>query len=146
MALPRSENWHPSDKPRGAGHGFKYGRSFLLHLYAALAEKERRQIAERTRAALALRKTQGTKLGIPTNASQAAASGREAQTNTADRFAEVIMPIISSLQTSGVTSRRGIANALNCRAIRMRNPLDRQETDVTLIRFAAASGALGMAR
>ena len=28
----------------------------------------------------------------------------------------------------------------------MRNPLDRQETDVTLIRFAAASGALGMAR
>jgi hypothetical protein len=56
------------------------------------------------------------------------------------------MPIISSLQKSGVTSRRGIANAPNCRAIRMRNPLDRQETDVTLIRFAAASGALGMAR
>ena len=30
--------------------------SFMLHLYAALAEKERRLIAERTRAALAVRK------------------------------------------------------------------------------------------
>ena len=32
------------------------------------------------------------------------------------------------------------------RVRRLRNPLDRQETDVTSIRFAAASGALGMAR
>ena|SRR5205085_725482 len=31
----------------------------MLHLYAALAEKERRLIAERTRAALAARKAQG---------------------------------------------------------------------------------------
>src|SRR6185295_12371097 len=36
---------------------------FMLHLYAALAEKERRQISERTRAALAARKERGTKLG-----------------------------------------------------------------------------------
>jgi DNA invertase Pin-like site-specific DNA recombinase len=32
---------------------------FMLHLYAALAEKERRLIAERTKAALAARKAQG---------------------------------------------------------------------------------------
>ena len=44
---------------------------FMLHLYAALAEKERRQISERNRAALASRKLQGTKLGNPTNAGQA---------------------------------------------------------------------------
>ena len=50
---------------------------FMLHLYAALAEKERRQISERTRAALASRKLQGTKLGNPTSAGQAAAAGRE---------------------------------------------------------------------
>jgi DNA invertase Pin-like site-specific DNA recombinase len=32
---------------------------FMLHLFAALAEKERRLIAERTKAALAVRKTSG---------------------------------------------------------------------------------------
>ena len=36
---------------------------FMLHLYAALAEKERRLISERTRSALAQRKAQGAKLG-----------------------------------------------------------------------------------
>ena len=41
---------------------------FMLHLYAALAEKERRLISERTRAALSSRKAGGKKLGNPTNA------------------------------------------------------------------------------
>ena len=36
----------------------------MLHLYAALAEKERRLISERTRAALAVRKASGSKLAI----------------------------------------------------------------------------------
>ena len=36
------------------------------------------------------------------------------------------MPIISSLQKSGVTSRRGIANALNCLAIRTARGCDCQ--------------------
>src|SRR3954452_10242008 len=40
---------------------------FMLHLYAALAEKERRLISERTKAALAIRKASGTKLGNPSN-------------------------------------------------------------------------------
>src|SRR6478735_2088837 len=51
---------------------------FMLHLYAALAEKERRQISERTRAALAARKERGAKLGNPRSASEAAAAGRQA--------------------------------------------------------------------
>lgn len=38
---------------------------FMLQLYAALAEKERRLISERTRAALASRKTTGIKFGQP---------------------------------------------------------------------------------
>ncbi len=41
---------------------------FMLHIYAALAEKERRMISERTRAALQARKKQGAKLGNPTAA------------------------------------------------------------------------------
>src|SRR5215218_8020403 len=88
---------------------------FMLHLYAALAEKERRQISERTRSALASRKLQGTKLGNQTNAGLAAAAGRDIQPRTADRFAETIMPIIESLQRSGIGSLRGIAVALNNR-------------------------------
>ena len=46
---------------------------FMLHLYAALAEKERRLISERTKAALAARKAQGAKLG---NQAECRASSR----------------------------------------------------------------------
>src|SRR5260370_6499832 len=40
---------------------------FMLHLYAALAEKERRLISERTQAALAIRKASGGQPGHPIN-------------------------------------------------------------------------------
>ena len=36
---------------------------FMLHIYVALAEKERSMIADRTRAALAAKKAQGAELG-----------------------------------------------------------------------------------
>jgi len=48
---------------------------FMLHLYAALAEKERRLISERTRAALAAKKEQGARLGNPTNIAGLAKQG-----------------------------------------------------------------------
>ena len=51
---------------------------FMLHLYAALAEKERALISERTRAALASKKAQGAKLGNRTNLPQAGAKGADA--------------------------------------------------------------------
>jgi DNA invertase Pin-like site-specific DNA recombinase len=91
---------------------------FMLHLYAALAEKEQRQIAERTRAALAARKSQGTKLGNRSNPGPAAAAGREAQVKSAARFAETLLPIVAALQKARITSLRGIAIALNSRGIR----------------------------
>src|SRR5258708_15398881 len=69
---------------------------FMLHLYAALAEKERRLIGERTRSALAARKAQGAKLGNPRNARAAAAAGRQVQIADADRFAANILAIVNS--------------------------------------------------
>ena len=46
---------------------------FILHLYAALSEKERRMIRERTRIALAVKKANGAKLGNRTNMAEARA-------------------------------------------------------------------------
>ncbi len=48
---------------------------FMLHLYAALAEKERRLIAERTRAALASQKSRWSGLGDPRDLDEAGALG-----------------------------------------------------------------------
>jgi hypothetical protein len=70
------------------------------------------------------------KLGNPTNARQAAAVGRGAQTRTADRFAQTVMPVIASLQKSGITSLRGIANALNGRGVRTTRGCDWQVSSV----------------
>src|SRR3954468_24424748 len=91
---------------------------FMLHLYAALAEKERRLIGERTRSALAARRTQGAKLGNPRNASAAAAAGRAVQVAEADQFAANVLPIVNSVRATGVTDLRGIAQALNDRGVR----------------------------
>jgi DNA invertase Pin-like site-specific DNA recombinase len=91
---------------------------FMLHLYAALAEKERRLIGERTRLALAARKAQGVKLGNPRSAVIAAANGRRVQVADADAFASNIMPIVETVRSSGVTDLRGIAAALNARGVR----------------------------
>jgi DNA invertase Pin-like site-specific DNA recombinase len=91
---------------------------FMLHLYAALAEKERRLIGERTKAALAERKGCGAKLGNPRNAREAAAIGRQSLIAEAGAFATNVMPIITSLSENGVRDLRGIAAALNDRGVR----------------------------
>ena len=91
---------------------------FMLDLYAALAEKERRVIGERTRSALAARKAQGARLGNPSNASAAAAAGHAVQVADADQFAANVLPIVNSVRATGVTDLRGIAQALNDRGVR----------------------------
>jgi DNA invertase Pin-like site-specific DNA recombinase len=91
---------------------------FMLHLYAALAEKERRLISERTKAALGAKRAQGVKLGNRTNPAEAARRGREAASQTARLFSTTVWPIIASLQQSGITDLRGLADALNARGVR----------------------------
>jgi DNA invertase Pin-like site-specific DNA recombinase len=91
---------------------------FMLHLYAALAEKERRLISERTKAALSARKAQGARLGNRRNPADAAAAGRRALSAEADAFAANVLPVIGSFKAAGITNLRGLAAALNARGIR----------------------------
>src|SRR3979490_1940827 len=91
---------------------------FMLHLYAALAEKERRLISERTRAALQAKKASGAKLGNPTNLCIAGSMGRIAQAQVADEFATNLMPAIQAMRNAGALTLSEIASALNARGAR----------------------------
>jgi DNA invertase Pin-like site-specific DNA recombinase len=91
---------------------------FMLHVYAALAEKERRLISERTRSALAAKKANGAALGNPCNLEEAGNLGRFSQQSEADRFAANIIPVIRSIQAAGTRGMVSIAQALNGRGIR----------------------------
>jgi DNA invertase Pin-like site-specific DNA recombinase len=90
---------------------------FMLHIYAALAEKERALIAARTKAALQAKKAAGARLGNRTNLAEASRAGAASNQREADVFAANVLPVIASLKASGVTSHRGIAAALNERRI-----------------------------
>ncbi len=90
---------------------------FMLHLYAALAEKERALISARTKAALAAKKASGVKLGNP-RAAEAAVKAHAAHRAAADQFAANILPIIREIQAAGRTSLREIASSLNARGVR----------------------------
>src|SRR5712672_1186706 len=67
---------------------------FMLHLYAALAEKERRMISERTKAALASKKSAGAVLGNRHNLAEAGSLGRAALIDTADEFVGRLAPMV----------------------------------------------------
>lgn len=89
---------------------------FVLHLFAALAEKERSLISTRTRQALSAAKARGVALGNP-RLHVARKSAVEAVTAEADRFAANVLPIIKEAQRAGATSLRDIATALNARGV-----------------------------
>jgi DNA invertase Pin-like site-specific DNA recombinase len=89
---------------------------FMLHLYAALAEKKRSLISQRTHDALKAAKARGVVLGNPNLAdvrNRAVASTKA----DADKFARNVAPIIREIESSGVASRRGIARSLNARGV-----------------------------
>ena len=90
---------------------------FMLHLYAALAEKERRLISERTKAALVVRKANGGRLGNPTNVRHAGDLGRASAIALADENARRLLPVLSALRSEGITSIGGTAAALNAHRI-----------------------------
>jgi hypothetical protein len=93
-------------------------RPIHLHLFAALAEKERQLISERTRAALQAKKAAGAKLGNLANLNEAASTGRAKQVRNANQFATSVIPILEAVRKSGASSLAEIANALNARGVR----------------------------
>jgi DNA invertase Pin-like site-specific DNA recombinase len=80
---------------------------FMLHLYAALAEKERRLISRRTKDALAAKKAQGFKLG-------GLNAGGIRERDEARQRAEQLRPIFTEL--AGMSLRK-MAAELNARQI-----------------------------
>jgi DNA invertase Pin-like site-specific DNA recombinase len=89
---------------------------FVLHLYAALAEKERALISGRTKSALAAAKAKGVKLGNP-HIEAARGEAVAAIKAEADRAAGNVLPIIAEIKKSGASTLRAIAEALNARGI-----------------------------
>jgi len=89
---------------------------FILHLFAALAEKDRALISTRTKLALKAVKERGVTLGGPElgRARLVALSRIRAH---ADQRALNVLPIIKELQRAGATTLRQIADGLNARGV-----------------------------
>ena len=81
---------------------------FLLHIYAALAEKERRLISQRTKEGLKAAKARGVKLGGWTR-------GSEQSKRAADTFAEKMRPVMAEIAS---LSANAAAAGLNKRGIK----------------------------
>ena len=80
---------------------------FMLHIYAALAEKERALISERTRAALARKKAQGAMLGNRTNLPAATAKAAMSNRRIAAGFAANVLPVMQQIQGGRRDQLRG---------------------------------------
>jgi DNA invertase Pin-like site-specific DNA recombinase len=89
---------------------------FILHIYAALAEKERAMISARTREALARARAKGVRLGNP-RLHEVRAKGSDNMRAAADRFAANVLPLIQPLRSEG-KSLREIAMVLDERGVR----------------------------
>src|SRR4051812_48141113 len=71
---------------------------FMLHIYAAFAERERAIISARTKAALQ-------------------AKGGASVRTAADQFAANVLPVIRQIQATGVSTLADLAEALNARGV-----------------------------
>jgi DNA invertase Pin-like site-specific DNA recombinase len=102
---------------------------FMLHLYAALAEKERRLISQRTKDALAAKKAQGVKLG-------GLNAGLIRVSDEAKARAEALRPVFDELKGM---SARAIAAELNRRNVP--TPAGKAWSAVTVIRVQKRLGS-----
>lgn len=89
-----------------------------IGIMALVAQQEREAISARTKAALAVAKARGTRLGNPNGA--AALEGRrgfqaggDAARRRADQHAQLLKPVLDRLQAEGCTSLNAISRRLN---------------------------------
>jgi DNA invertase Pin-like site-specific DNA recombinase len=94
---------------------------FMMHLYAALSEKERNLISERTKAALAIIKKDPTRLplGNRTNLDEAREKSNATNRNEATTFAKTVMDTIQQSRNQG-DSLPAIAAKLNSMGVKTR--------------------------
>lgn len=85
---------------------------FMLHIYAAVAQEERRLISQRTREALAAAKARGVRLGNPRLKRH-----NDRQRAQAERFARSLAPVVEAIRGDGHTSVRAIRDQLNARGV-----------------------------
>lgn len=91
---------------------------FILHLFAALSEKERRMIGERTKAGLAAKKAKEPEWipGNRTNLEEARRKASDAKKAAARKFADRVRPEIERMQTSGMSLNKIAAHLKTMRA------------------------------
>ncbi len=105
---------------------------FVLHLYAALSEKERQMISQRTKAALEAAKAKGVQLGNRTNLEFAQSKGSASNRKAANEFAAKVWPIIRACRTEGLSLRQ-IADQLNIQCVPTARGGQWQATQVSAI-------------
>lgn len=90
---------------------------FILHLFAALSEKERRMIGERTKAGLAAKKLKEPEWipGNRTNLEEARRKASDAKKAAARVFADRMRPEIERMQTSGISLNKIAAHLKSMR-------------------------------
>jgi DNA invertase Pin-like site-specific DNA recombinase len=110
---------------------------FILHLFAALSEKERKLIGSRTKDALASKKAQGIQLGNRTNLHEAQAKGQATNAAKAAAFAAEVVPEIKLLQGQGKTLEQ-IAAELTRRGFKTANGGTWHKSTVSRLLKAAA--------
>jgi len=109
---------------------------FMLHIYAALSEKERELISQRTKAALQELKAKGVLLGNRTNLDDARLLSNATNKVNADKFAANTFDILAGFKAKGFSLAK-IATELNTLGVKTRrggkwhgstvkNVLDRQ--------------------
>ena len=88
----------------------------VIHILAAVAQAERKAISERTKAALAVAKARGVRLGNPRlrpgNATSAAIARKARTKKTEDRAAE-LREVIENAERQGRLTLRQVAHYLN---------------------------------